>query len=251
MCNEFINNYPQGVFQKNIEILPEYAYVNGNVTPGALACIMQDITEAHMDESGLGYVTLCDLGYLWFIVWTSVWTNKLPKQGQICIVRTWPGEIKLGMYSRRYGFYTEEGEELLTASSLFMLIDEASRKMVTPDDLPHGYGVVELEGQKPLPKQRLKFPELPLAQNHTVPEHEIDKNGHVNNACYLDWAYNLMNAEYMEKHPLKFFWVQYSKELMLGQTVAIQHTFQNNEFYVKGVADGETSFMVKMDFEEA
>ena len=251
MNNEFVNNCPQGVFQKSIEILPEYADANGNVTPGALARIMQDATEAHMDEVGLGYLTLRNQGLLWFIVWTSIWIKTLPKQGQTCVVRTWPGEVKLGMYSRRYGFYTEAGEELLVASSLFMMIDEETRKMVPPNELPSELAEIVMEGQPILPKQRLKFPELPLAQNHTVPEYEIDKNGHVNNVYYLDWAYDLMNAEYMEKHPLKFFWVQYSKELMLGDTVALQNMFQNNEFYVKGVTNGETSFMVKMDFEEA
>lgn len=249
MNNEFITNCQEGVFQQIIEITAEYTDANGNVTPGALARLMQDATEAHMKDVGLGYLTLREKGLLWFIVWTSIWINKLPNQGQTCVVRTWPGEVKLGMYSRRYAFYTEEGEELLVASSLFMMIDEETRKMVPPNELPSELAEFVMEGQPILPKQRLKFPELPLVQAHEVQEYEIDKNGHVNNAFYLDWAYGLMNAEYMAKHPLKFFWVQYSKELMLGQTVAMQHTFQDNEFYVKGVASSETSFMVKMDFE--
>lgn len=250
MSNEFMTNCPAGVFQKKIEILPEYADVNGDATPGTLARIMQELTEDHMDEVGLGYFTLREKGLLWFIVWTSVWITDLPKQGQTCVVRTWPGEVKLGMYSRRYAFYTEAGEELLAASSLFMMIDEETRKMVPPNELPTELSEIVMEGQPILPKQRLKFPELPLAQNHTIPEYEIDKNGHVNNAYYLDWAYDLMNAEYTAKHPLKFFWVQYAKELMLGQTVSIQNVFVNNEFYVKGAIEGDTSFMVKMDFGE-
>ena len=122
MSNEFVNNCPAGVFQKEIEILPEYADINGDVTPGALARIMQEVTEGHMDEVGLGYFTLREKALLWFIVWTSVWIKGLPKKGQTCVVRTWPGEVKLGMYSRRYAFYTEAGEELLVASSLFMLM---------------------------------------------------------------------------------------------------------------------------------
>lgn len=246
-----IKNCPEGVFQMEVTIPSEYADANGNVTPGGLARIMQDATEAHMNEVGLGYLTLRDKGLLWFIVWTSVWLDRLPKQGENCVVCTWPGEVKLGMYSRRYAFYSKEGEQLLTTSSLFMMIDEETRKMVPPSELPSELAEIVMEGQPILPKQRLKFPELPMAQNHAVAEYEIDKNGHVNNAYYLDWAYDLMNPEYMAKHPLKFFWIQYSKELMLGQTVALQHTFQNNEFYVKGVADSEPSFMVKMDFEEA
>ena len=249
--NDFVNNCPEGVFQSVIDISPEYVDVNNDVTPGALARLMQDATEAHMREVGLGYQTLRDQGLLWFIVWTSVWIKVLPKQGQTCVVRTWPGEVKLGMYSRRYAFYTEAGEELLVASSLFMMIDEATRKMVPPNELPSELAEIVMKGQSILPKQRLKFPELPLDQCHTVAEHEIDKNGHVNNAFYLDWAYGLMNTEYVAKHPLKFFWVQYAKELMQGQTVAMQNVFQNNEFYVKGVVEGDTSFMVKMDFEEA
>lgn len=244
----FINNCPAGVYQEEIQIIPEHIDAVGNVTPGALARIMQHMTEAHMDEAGLGYQHLREKGLLWFIVWTSIQIEESPKQGESCIVRTWPGELKLGMYARRYAFYTKDGKELLKTSSLFMMIDETTRKMVPPDELPGELAEVVVEGQLGLPKQRIKFPELPLTQTHTVADYEIDKNGHVNNAYYLDWAYDLLNTEYVGKHPLKYCWVQYDKELMLGQKAELRHTVQGNEFYVKGVSEGNSSFQIKMDF---
>lgn len=243
-------NCPAGVYQLKYEITAEHVDETKTATPGALARLMQDATEAHMDAGGLGYQTLRDKGLLWFIVWTSVWVNRMPKLGETGVICTWPGEIKLGMYSRRYAFYTEAGEELLVASSLFMMIDEDSRKMVPPNELPSELAEIVMEGQPVLPKQRIKFPELPLSRAHKVEESEIDKNGHVNNAYYLDWAYSVVNPEYVEKHPLQFFWVQYSKELMVDQVVDMQHTVVGNELYVKGVANGDVSFQVKMDFAE-
>ena len=248
--DNMLKECPDGVYQYKMEITSGDVDANGNVTPGALARMMQDATEAHMKEAGLGYQTLREKGLLWFIVWTSVWIERLPKQGESCVICTWPGEVKLGMYSRRYVFFTALGEELLTTSSLFMMIDEKTRKMVPPKELPSELAEIVMEGQPILPKQRLKFPELPLVQAHAVQDYEIDKNGHVNNAFYLDWTYQLLNTEYMKKHPLKFFWVQYSKELMPGQTVSMEHTIAGNEFFVKGVADGESSFQVKMEFAE-
>lgn len=248
--NAYMTQCPQGVFQKQFTLGAEHVDANKNVTPGALARLMQDVTEGHMDEVGLGYHILRNQGLLWFIVWSSVWIKKLPKQDDAIVIRTWPGEVKLGMYSRRYGFYTDSGEELLVASSLFMMIDEESRKMVPPNELPSELAEIVLEGQPVLPKQRLKFPELPFAKDHAVTKHEIDKNGHVNNACYLDWAYELLSTEYMEKHPLTFFWIQYNKELMLGQTVRMQHGVVGNEAFVKGVVEQDTSFQVKFDFAE-
>lgn len=246
----FMDKCPEGVYQEQIQILSEHVDANGNVTPGALARIMQSVTEAHMAQSGLGYQKMRDGGFLWFIVWTSVWIEELPHLEKDYIIRTWPGEMKLGMYSRRYAIYTMEGTQILTASSLFMMIDEATRKMVPPDELPGTFAEVVVEGQPGLPKQRIKFPELPLCQAHAVAEYEIDKNGHVNNAYYLDWAYDLLSTEYMAKHPLKFFWVQYSKELMLGQTVKMEHSICGNEFFVKGVAETDVSFQMKMDLAE-
>ena len=248
IMGNFMENCPAGVYQSEITLLPEHTDCNGTVTPGALARIMQEVTEAHMKQAGLGYQKLREDGLLWFIVWTSVWIEEIPKLDGTYVIRTWPGEVKLGMYSRRYAFYTPEGTEILKTSSLFMMIDEATRKMVPPSELPSELAEIVMEGQPLLPKQRIKFPELPLAQDHVVADYEIDKNGHVNNAYYLDWAYSLVDTEYMQKHPLKFFWVQYSKELMLGQTVKMQHTVCENEFYVKGVADDNVSFQVKMDF---
>lgn len=245
-----LSSCPAGVYAMDVSITEADTDGTGCVTPGALARMMQAATEAHMKDAGLGYQVLRDKGFLWFIVWTSIWAERMPKAGEDIVICTWPGEVKLGMYSRRYVFYTKAGEELLQASSLFMMIDEETRKMVAPDELPSELAEVVIDGQPALPKQRMKFPELPLAQTHAVEAQEIDKNGHVNNAYYLDWAYSLLNPAYVEKHPLKHFWVQYSKELMSGQTVEMQHGMQENGLFVKGVADGETSFQVKMEFAE-
>lgn len=245
-----VKNCPDGVFQMDLKITSEYTDETGCVTPGALARLMQDATEAHMSKSGLGYQELRDRGLLWFIVWTSIWIERMPRLNEQIVICTWPGEVKLGMYSRRYAFYTTDGAEMLKTSSLFMMIDEETRKMVPPNELPAELAGIVMEGQPILPKQRIKFPELPLMQKHAVADYEIDKNGHVNNAYYLDWAYSLLDKEFLAKHPIEFFWVQYSKELMKGQTVNMQHTVMGNEFFVKGVADGETSFQVKIDFTE-
>lgn len=246
----FRDTCPAGVYQTEIQILPEHTDVAGNVTLGALARMMQQVTEAHMDEAGLGYQQLRERGMLWFIVWTSIQIEELPKQGESYIIRTWPGEVKLGMYARRYAFYTKDGKELIKTSSLFMMIAEETRKMISPKELPGQLAEVVVEEQIELPKQRVKFPELLLLQFHTVAEHEIDKNGHVNNAYYMDWVYELLNPAYIQKHPLKSCWMQYNKELMQGQKAEIQYGLQENAFFVKGVAEDEISFQVKMEFED-
>ena len=175
---------------------------------------------------------------------------QMPQLGEQIDVCTWPGEVKLGMYSRRYVVFDAGGKELLKTSSLFMMIDESTRKMIPPNQLPQELAEIVMEGQPILPKQRIKFPELPLVQIHTVTESEIDKNGHVNNAYYINWAYELLHKEYVLNHPLKYFWVQYSKELVKDQAVELQHTMVDREFFVKGAVGSDISFLVKMDFTE-
>ena len=247
---EFKNTCPAGIYQEEIEILPEHVNADGDVIPSALACIMQQVTEAHMRESGWGYQLLRSKGLLWVIVWTSIEIEESPRLGDKCIVRTWPGALKLGMYSRRYIFFSEKGKELIRTCSLFMVIDETTRKMVLPDDLTRELEEVVVEGQPGLPRQQIKFPEMTFVQNYSVADDEIDANGHVNNSCYLKWAYNLLEPEYIRGHSLKYCWAQYGKELMQGENVELWYTMQKNELYVKGVSESNISFLLKMDFSD-
>ena len=108
---------------------------------------------------------------------------------------------------------------------------------------------IVVRGEPNLPKLQQRFPAVYRNQmQRTVSTEEIDYNGHLNNSKYLDWVEELLDSNfYTEKTP-KTIWVQYVKELREGETAKLRYTWEDEVMYVRGIHNGEDSFLVKMEF---
>lgn len=231
---------PAGVYQKKFPMTG----LSGQVRPGDLARGMEKITEEHLGILGLSRDKLKAEGKIWVIAWTQIHISRLPKLGEQMILRIWPGKMKAMMQVRKYAFYTADGEALACAASIFVMMDAGTRSFAAPSEILKYLPVVELPGEPELPPMRLNFPaELGQTMSRTVAAEEIDLNGHLNNTHYLDWADSLLDS----KLPTSI-WVQYVKELLEGQEVALQHEMQESALYVRGVSAEKDSFLLAATF---
>lgn len=240
---------PDGSFEMYIQIKKEHVDMFDHVLPGTLARFMQKATEEHMSAIGLDDQWLRSQGLLWVIVWTNAWIERLPGAGEDIVLHTWSGEEKFGMFSRRYNFMSTNGEILIKASSLFLLMNAKTRTVAGNEILSGKIPVIVYQGEQKLPKQIMRFSKLMSTKIRSVQSSEIDKNNHMNNAFYLDWAMDVLEKTYLERHSLKFFWVEYNKELLLDQQVQMNYQLEKDCLYLKGESMGEPSFSVKMEFE--
>lgn len=237
---EYTAACPAGVYQKKFPMTG----LSGQVRPGDLAREMEKITEEHLGILGLSRDRLKAEGKIWVIAWTQIHISRLPEPGEQVILRIWPGKMKAMMQVRKYAFYTADGKPLACASSIFVMMDANTRGFAAPSEILKYLPVVEIPGESDLPPMRLEFPaELSCTLSRTVAAEEIDLNGHLNNTHYLDWADGLMG----EKNPSSV-WVQYVKELLEGQQVALQYEMQESALYVRGVSDGKDSFLLTATF---
>ena len=238
---EYTAACPAGVYQKKFSMTG----LSGQVRPGDLAREMEKITEEHLGILGLSRDKLKAEGKIWVIAWTQIHISRLPALGEQVILRIWPGRMKAMMQVRKYGFYTAHGDLLACASSLFVMMDANTRGFAAPSKILKYLPVVEIPGEPDLPPMRLEFPaELGETRQRTVAAEEIDLNGHMNNTHYLDWMNGLLEDNRMPKS----IWVQYIKELMEGQEVALHYKMQDGTLYVRGVAGGFDSFLLVAEF---
>ncbi len=237
---EYTAACPAGVFQKEFAMTG----LSGQVRPGDLAREMEKITEEHLGILGLSRDKLKAEGKIWVIAWTQIHISRLPTLGEQVILRIWPGRMKAMMQVRKYAFYTADGDPLACASSLFVMMDANTRGFAAPSEILKYLPVVEIPGEPDLPPMRLEFPaELSKTLFRTVAIEEIDLNGHLNNTHYLDWADPLLDG----RMPASI-WVQYVKELMEGQEVALQYEMQETVLYVRGVSAAKDSFLLTATF---
>ena len=238
----------ENVFEKEYIIEESQTDIAGKASPGALAGIMQDITVSHMNSHGITVESMREKKLIWVIVCTQINISRLPEAGERVEQYTWPGAEKFGMQSRRYVFFTKDGEELLNAASLFLLVDSASRSLSESAKETVSLPVVVMEGEPKLPKMMQKFPALLFGKSHEAAGSEIDYNGHVNNAVYLDWADSIFDSAFLKTRRLKAFWVQYDKEILEGQKVQMSYTADAGSVWLKGAVGGTECFKVKFDF---
>lgn len=247
---EYTDKCPEGAYQFETEVLKEQTDSFGRMRIGDLARQMQMLTEMHFDRNaGLSIDELTGRGKSWIIAWTDIQINRLPKAGEKILMRIWPGKNKSVMYSRKYAFYTLEGEPLMTTASLFLLMDRKTRGVAEPPEQMKNMQPVEVEGEPGHPRMRIPFPgEYRNKLTRTVIPEEIDYNGHLNNSHYLDWAEELLDTSYVENHEPKEIWVQYTKELREGQQALLKFTWEKDTMYLHG-SDGENEFfLLKMTY---
>ena len=246
----FTAEHTKGVCQITFEISDEMINADVRMGIGSLARQMQKITEIHFDqEAGLTGEELLAKGLSWVISWTDIELVRMPNKGEKVILRIWPGKNKVNLYSRVYAMYTEAGEPLMATSSLFLLMDQVTRRVAVQPEEMKIINPVIISGEPNLPKLQQKFPKVYRNQLlRTVSTEEIDYNGHLNNSRYLDWTEALLDEEFYAEHTPKKIWVQYAKELQEGEKAKIQYVWEEDVMYLRGVHNGEESFLVKMMF---
>lgn len=240
---------PEGVFEKIIRIKSSETDTHIKIQPGDLAREMGKITAEHFESLGLGLEELTARNRLWVVAWSSIWIKDLPRYNDVLILRVWPGARKNVMCPRKYVFYAPDGEPLIGASALFVMMHSKTRVIAMPIDKVAAIPGVIVEGEPELPKFQIVFPDLMQKKvSRIVQEDEIDHNGHLNNAYYLDWAMQLAENLCLGVRTPHFIWVKYKKELIVGQEVALHYEYQEDVLYIHGISQGISSFMLAVDY---
>jgi len=213
--------------------------------PGGLNRMMQQATEHGMQRLGVSVEELMGAGLLWVICFSQINVKRMPCGGESVSIYTWPGAEKMGMFTRRYAAFTQEGEELFTAASLFSLVNETTRALVLPADSGFIFPVVNLPDEPKLPRFSARGTEGNLEISHPVTSDEIDKNGHVNNAFYLDWAEEVRQKEALSApDDVTSIWIGYSKEVLQDQLVTMRYGCNEQELFLRGYVNGESCFTI-------
>ena len=94
------------------------------------------------------------------------------------------------------------------------------------------------------------FPENFAQQTErVVAPDEIDKNGHLNNTHYIDWAEDVAKDACGEERMPTSVWIRYEKELLVNETVTLKYTMEKDKLYLQGFRGEELSFSVILSYE--
>ena len=194
----------------------------GRCRPSVLLYLAQEAATGHCDLLKLDWDTMAGKGLFWAVIRTHVQVDRLPMLGEKLTVRTWPMPTTRTAFPRAVVICDETGRELAQILSLWVLMDKTTRAMVLP-----GKSGVDVPGQ--LTGNEIAVPGSIIPHSgegtatRTVTFTELDRNGHMNNTCYLNWVDDLLPAAFHKAHPVKEFTVCYLSEATEGQSVTLHH----------------------------
>lgn len=237
-------------YRQRIEIQETDCDSAGRMKAAAMTYYLQEAAAAHAEALNVGIPRLRELGALWVVTRMGLQIERLPEKGEAVYVMTWPGKTRHLLFPRYYAVKSESGETLATGAGIWMLIHPESRKMLFPEEIGLDVPDMSRGDEMPLPDRRVRFPaELGGGALHETDESEQDVNKHINNVHYLRWAEALLPEGFAEKHRLKSVWVEYRKEILVGHSVELRHTMENDALFVQGFVNGEEHYRLRFEYE--
>lgn len=218
--------------------------MSGQWRPSAVLEAMQETATQHCRQLGLPREFTDDLGIAWILSRSRVALYRAPRLNEVISVETWPLPPRHQFFPRINAFRDADGNVIGEATSLWLLMDLATRRIVTseavlarlPDnaDMPAG---IPLGVARALAGEAAESAFMP-------PYADFDLNGHVNNTKYLDWTVNALGHAVMGDRRLAEFTIGYEREIRPDEAIRTQLVRNGDAFSFCGFAGDTRAFCV-------
>ncbi len=221
--------------------------LNHRIRMSSLCSYFQEVAGKHATHLDVGYKFVQQSGLVWLLSRLYMQISKLPGWGQEFDLETWPLGTERIFYRRDYRLLVEK-DTLITATSWWILLDLKTRK---PTMLPLNEDVLKAnQGQYSMQMPSEGFPAVSSGETmiHTARYSDLDQNRHVNNARYVEWIFDLLDQELLEKKSPSLFAIEYKQEVKSGDTVELKKARVKEQpltYAVEGCISGSNQVCVK------
>lgn len=231
------------------------ANANHLLRPAAMLDIMQEAAGRDAANLGFGYDDMIAGNTAWVLSRIKLIFHNYPKWRDEVTLKTWHKGANRIFYLRDFQLEDSVGNVAVSATTSWLIIDLASRRMVRNSTLAENFdnsamgdAIAEQAEKVSLPKGAV--PEL--VDTHKVVWSDIDTNGHVNNVKYVVWALDSLDYDLVASKSVKELLVNYDCEVLPGQSVDLYRFVESEDncisCYVVGKVGEKCAFSVKMTF---
>lgn len=207
--------------------------------------IMQDIAGDDADRRGGGMDALAAKNCAWVLVKLRIDIKRMPQPGEEIEICTWPGKSRLAIYPRSYEIKDAAGQVIVSGLSTWVIMDMDSRSLINGES--RGIAIAGEEEGTVRPQRKVSVPEGGSEFELTPSADQIDRNGHMNNAAYLD-AVEPMLPEEVRGRELRSIAVDYEHEILPGRYAAVRAVAQGDSCFFEGSMEGRTCFRISETF---
>ena len=243
--NKFIQNFN----------IPSYNVdMSWRLKPASFMDLAQEAANQHANILGFGYDDLIASRTAWVLSRMHVEFTDTPKWREEMTLTTWHKGLNRLFFLRDFLMTDKEGNPRVKATTSWLVINLDTRRLVRDPQLLED-GTICSENVLETPADKVVMPkdaEVNLVMEHAVAYSDLDMNGHVNNAMYMQWAMNAVNYEISSEKPVKEFTINFNHEIKPQETVSIYKAIVEKEdgrhVFVEGKVGEQSSFCVEIVF---
>lgn len=155
----------------------------------------------------------------WIITQHELVIHQLPKQNDSIQVNTQIENYNKYFCYRKFEMRNSKGLILAEMISVFSLLDLQKRKiMMIPDELMNLYQAEKTTKLKRF-KMENNLDHIQAKYQYRARYLDLDSNGHVNNAHYLDWMIDSLDYTWLEKYQPTKLSIKFEKEISYSTNV--------------------------------
>ncbi|WP_439184714.1 acyl-[acyl-carrier-protein] thioesterase [Carboxylicivirga taeanensis] len=203
------------------------------------------------EQLGFGFADLKDEHLFWVLNRLTIEIVRPVMWSEQVEVETWPKNVERIFYIRDFIVRDAQKQVVAKASSAWLAIDLKSKRPGTFNKEKMEV-FTRLKDVHALSHSPEKLAAIPNCTSQLIaPSYfDIDLNKHVTSTRYIDWMMDQLSVDFHQSHYPQQLSVNYLKETMLGDTIALNHQQTNtiNSFEGYNRTQDKVAFRGKITF---
>lgn len=206
--------------------------------------------QSEMLGVGMDYLKKKNIG--WILYKWDIKIKDYPLYGEKVKVSTQAYGINKFYAYRKFKIENDNGETIVEADSIWLLIDiERRRPVRVNEEMFKAYGV-EGNGLQMIEIDNIdKITEVDEEKLFNVRFSDIDTNRHVNNVKYVEWALEVVPVDVLTNNRLTRIKITYNKETTYGETIKAKLQKVEDEAgpikYLHAIEDSEGKELTRIE----
>jgi len=202
-------------------------------TPLTILHYLEDAAISHSEAVGQGIKRLKIEKHAWILNQWHLQMSRYPILGEKVMIETWSAGFERFYGSRDFLIIDEDQKIIGRATSLWIFYNtESMRPSRIPSDFQDIYGIDLMRAiEEPLDQLQIEEGEQKegIEQIFTVRRSDIDTNGHVNNANYLQWMLEVVPEDAYQNNQLTDLKITYKKAATYGTSICSKCCVANHQ----------------------
>ncbi len=231
---------------KSFEVRSYETDFSKKLKPASFMNYAQYMAEEHAGRLSFGYDNLIENQNVWVLSRIHVVFKEYPIWRDNISLKTWHKGTERLFGVRDFRLKGESGEDMILATSSWLIIDINTRKIQRVDKIlsNEDEGVLR-ESALEESAGKIEIPsDCKILYSRVVAYSDIDVNRHTNNARYVEWATDALFSISGDSCEIREMTVNFNSECRLGEKIDICAHKNEKNVVIEGRREGTNIFTV-------